>query len=264
LRPLLIVEPGARVVICELAVSAPVSPAGLLDEVVELQVGEGAWVGWLRWQGLGRSGARLASTGAASLSRDAHLESLAVSLGGEYSRSVLQVALAGSGARSDLLGITFPTGHQRVEHWTLQDHRAPGTTSDLLYRSALADQARSLYYGTIRVQAGASRTDAYQQSRNLLLSSGARADTNPQLEIANNDVRCTHGATVGPIDEEQLFYLMSRGLPRHQAERLLVFGFFADVLARSAWSGVGPAGERALRQRAGRRGPLPGEREARP
>jgi Fe-S cluster assembly protein SufD len=250
MRNLIVVEPGARLVVDERSVSDSLAAPALLHEVTELFLGEGSWVGWLQWQGLARSGARQASFRRARLGRDAHLESLAVNLGAEYSRSWLEVSLDGTGARSDLLGIAYPTGTQRVESWTVQEHVAPHATSDLLYRAVLDDRARSLYYGTIRVKPGASRTDAYQANRNLLLSSGARADTNPQLEIANNDVRCTHGATVGPIDEEQLFYLMSRGLPRRVAERLLVLGFFGDVLARGAWSEAGPALEEALRERA--------------
>ena len=146
--------------------------------------------------------------------------------------------MAGEGSESTMLGLYFANRKQHFEHWTVQDHLAANTRSDLLYKGALDDQARTVYYGTIKVRPGARNTDAYQANRNLSLSRKAKADTNPQLEIENNDVRCTHGATVGQVDEEQLYYLMSRGIPRAEAERLLIFGFFNEVLGRAEWSGM--------------------------
>jgi len=245
-RNLIVVEAGAEVFINDLTSSDPLSDPSLAAPVTELWIGDGARVGWLSWQGFG-PGVRHLGHLKARLGRDARLESLQVTLGGDFSRSWFEVELAGQGARSDLWGLYFTTGQQRVEHWTVQDHVAPHTTSDLLYRGALAGESRSVYYGTIRVAPGARRTDAYQANRNLLLSSGAKADTNPQLEIANNDVRCTHGATVGPIDEEQLFYLESRGLARSQAEELIVTGFMSGLLERAAWSQQGDRILEALR-----------------
>ncbi len=238
-RNLCVVEAGARLVLDELQAGGDeLAAPALALPTTELFVGEGAWVGWASWQGWG---ARVRHLGRlhARLAQGAHLESLLVTLGGELSRTSLEVELLGEGARSDLLGLYFPTGEQRFEHWTVQQHTAPHTSSDLLYRGVLDDQARALYYGTIRVAPGARRTDAYQANRNLLLSSGAKAETNPQLEIANNDVRCTHGATVGPLEEEQLFYLRSRGLSRAAAERLLVAGFFGGLVERTAWARLG-------------------------
>ncbi len=166
------------------------------------------------------------------------LETLAVTLGGHTSRSWTEVVLAGPGAESRMLGAAFLEGSQHAEQWTVQDHQAPNTSSDLLYAGALNGTSRSVYHGTIRVQPGARGTNAYQSNRNLLLSSGSRANTNPQLEIQNEEVRCTHGATVGPIDPEQVFYLMARGIPRLEAERLLVLGFFDRVIQEGKWSGL--------------------------
>jgi Fe-S cluster assembly protein SufD len=129
-----------------------------------------------------------------------------------------------------MLGLVFGRGTQQFDYHTLQGHRATDTHSDLLFKSALDGHAHSLYTGVIVIEKGAQRSDAYQANRNLLLAEGARADTEPKLEIEADDVRCTHGATVGPIDAEQLFYLASRGIDRDTAARLIVEGFFQDVL----------------------------------
>jgi Fe-S cluster assembly protein SufD len=131
-----------------------------------------------------------------------------------------------------MAGILFATGEQRVDQQTLQEHAAPHTTSDLLYKSVLTGNATSNYSGLIRVHPGAQKTDAYQANRNLLLSRAAHADSVPKLEIEANDVRCTHGATVGPVDQDQIFYLMARGLRRDEAERLVVEGFLQPVIDR--------------------------------
>jgi Fe-S cluster assembly protein SufD len=131
-----------------------------------------------------------------------------------------------------MLGILWGHGKQHTHYHTVQDHIAPHTTSDLLYKGALTDSARSVFTGTIRVVKGANGTDAYQANRNLLLSDKASSFPSPNLEIEANEVRCTHGATVGQVDEDQLFYLMSRGLPKELATRMIVEGFFEDVLGR--------------------------------
>jgi Fe-S cluster assembly protein SufD len=126
----------------------------------------------------------------------------------------------------------FGDQRQHFHLHTLQRHLKDHTTSDLLIKGCLKDRARSVYQGLIQVSEGAQRTDAYQANRNLLLSDQARADSIPGLEILANDVRCTHGATIGHVDEEQMYYLMARGLPKSEAQRLIVEGFFAPVLDR--------------------------------
>ncbi len=131
-----------------------------------------------------------------------------------------------------MTGILFADGRQHIDLDTQQNHNMPDTTSDLLYKGALQERGRSVWQGMIKVLPDAQRTNGYQANRNLVLSKTARADSIPGLEIEADDVRCTHGATVGQVDEEQLFYLMSRGLPRREAARLVVSGFFAQVMDR--------------------------------
>jgi Fe-S cluster assembly protein SufD len=137
-----------------------------------------------------------------------------------------------------MLGLYFGDGSQHFDHNTSQDHIAGHANSDLLYKGALDDASRAVFRGIIRVWPGAQQTDAYQTNRNLLLSPEARADSLPNLEIQADDVKCSHGATVGQLDQESLFYLMSRGLTRSQAERLVVLGFLGEVLSRLPLGGV--------------------------
>lgn len=250
-RNTIIVEPHAKVLFYEYYASDNLKGPTLICPVTEVFVGEGAQVGWVTVQNYGE-GIRHLAKATVQLSREARLNTLWISLGADYSRSWLEVLLAGENAESKLLGLYLPRAKQQFEHWTVQDHLAPRTRSDLLYHGVLNDESRSLYDGTIRVRPAACRTDAYQANHNLLLSSRAKVDTNPQLEIANNDVRCTHGATVGPIDESQRFYLMSRGLSAKTAEELIVFGFLQNVLERSTvWLPNQKALERIVRSQIG-------------
>jgi Fe-S cluster assembly protein SufD len=153
-----------------------------------------------------------------------------VELGAAMSKGHIEAMLQGDGAHAKLLGLYFADHDQHLDRFTLQDHQGRATTSDLLFKGVVADTARSVYSGYIRVHPGAKQSQAYQQNRNIQLSRTARADSNPSLEIAENDILgCTHGATVGKVDEEQLFYLMCRGLNRAQATQMIVEGFI-DVL----------------------------------
>ena len=144
----------------------------------------------------------------------------------------IQNDLAGPGATSRVTGAYFVDGKQHLDYDTFQEHIAPSTTSDFAFKGALRDEARAVWRGMIRVEQDAQKTNAYQENRNLLLSKTAHADSIPGLEILANDVRCTHGATLGQVDRDQLFYLMTRGLNRSEAERLIVRGFFQDALDR--------------------------------
>ena len=164
--------------------------------------------------------------------RDSNLDTLVVNLGASVARVDLNARLEGPGARSDMLGLYFGRGSQHFDHNTRQDHVSDHATSDLLYKGALYDRSKAVFRGIIRVHPGAQRTDAYQTNRNLLLSQDAESVSLPNLEIEADDVKCSHGATVGQLDEEELFYLLSRGLTREQAERLVIFGFFGEVLDR--------------------------------
>lgn len=236
-RTVVVVEEGAEVVFNDLYSSGALDTPTLASPAAEVFIGPGAKVGWVTWQDWGPGVRHLAHI-KAHLDRDATLNTLLVTLGGEFSRVWKECTLAGEGAESYMYGLYFPHGTQRFEHWTVQDHASPHTTSDLLYKGALADETQAVYYGTIRVRKGAYRSDAYQKNQNLALSRKARALPNPQLEIENNDVRCTHGATVGQLDADALFYLRSRGIPEEEARRLIVFGFFNHVLERVRWSGM--------------------------
>jgi Fe-S cluster assembly protein SufD len=168
----------------------------------------------------------------AVVGRDASLQWTVGGLGSRLAKVNQEVALAGQGAEAQVNGVMFTTGRQHLAYFTRQDHIAPHTRSDLLYKAGLKDKSRIVWKGMIRVEKDAQRTDAYQKNDNLVLSHSARADSIPGLEIEANDVRCTHGATAGRVDEEMIFYAQARGVPRETAVRLIVEGFFANVYDR--------------------------------
>lgn len=205
--------------------------AAFSDPVVDLDVGDAARLRYLNVQDLG---ARVFQVGYQSsrVGRDAVLRSSVVALGGDYARVRTDSRIDGKGGTSYLTAVYFADGHRMHDFRTVQDHAAPSTTSDLLFKGAVSDQARSVYSGLIRVGKEARGTNAYQTNRNLVLSDGAGAESVPNLEIETNDVVCSHASAVGPIDDEQRYYLESRGIPPQVAERLIVLGFFAEVLDR--------------------------------
>jgi Fe-S cluster assembly protein SufD len=168
----------------------------------------------------------------AVVGRDASLQWTVGGLGSRLAKVNQEVALAGQGAEAQVNGVMFTTRRQHLAYFTRQDHIAPHTRSDLLYKAGLKDKSRIVWKGMIRVEKDAQRTDAYQKNDNLVLSQSARADSIPGLEIEANDVRCTHGATAGRVDEEMIFYAQARGVPRETAVRLIVEGFFANVYDR--------------------------------
>jgi Fe-S cluster assembly protein SufD len=168
----------------------------------------------------------------ALVGRDASLQWTVGGLGSRLAKVNQEVVLAGPGANAQVNGILFTTGRQHLAYFTRQDHVSDHTTSDLLYRGGLKDKSRVVWKGMIRVEKDAQRTDAYQKNDNLVLSDSARADSIPGLEIEANDVRCTHGATAGRVDEDMIFYAEARGIPKETAVRLIVEGFFADVYDR--------------------------------
>lgn len=164
--------------------------------------------------------------------RDARVQSLNLHVGGRQARHESLSQLQAPGAFSEMLALTVADGAREFDQRTLQIHQAPNTKSDLLYKNALRDQARTIFSGLIIVDPDAQKTDAYQSNRNLMLSEEAEASSLPGLEIQANDVRCTHGATSSRIDPEQEFYLQSRGIAKAMADELLTFGFFEEVLNR--------------------------------
>lgn len=198
---------------------------------VELVLGQGARVRYVSVQNWGR-GVTHIQRQRGDLGRDATLNSLVVTMGASLSRTEMQSYLRGQGSDSEMLALYFASGDQHFDHYTLQHHAAPHAHSDLLYKGVNADQSRGVFSGMIKVDLGAQKTDAYQKHRTLMLSSEARNDSIPQLEINANDVRCSHGSTTGPVDQEQLFYLRSRGVPKALAEKMLVTAFLEDVLSR--------------------------------
>ncbi len=201
------------------------------DEMVEIFARPGASVRTVRLQRWGPDTTELL-TQRTVLENAAQFLNIQVGFGGRLIKSNIETSLMGSGARSELLGILFGSRQQHFDTHTLQDHQAQDTFSDLLYKSALTDQAKSIYTGLIRITKQAQKSNAYQANRNLLLSGGAKADSVPMLEIEADDVRCTHGVAVGPVDEDQVFYLQSRGLSRPEAEQLIVEGFFEQIFSR--------------------------------
>jgi len=207
--------------------------AGFACGVNDLIAGPGAKVTYICAQNWGPNVVAL-QLNATTVDHDASALSLNLHLGGKYSRFESLSRLAGEGARSDLLAVSVANGSQEFDARTLQDHICPHTTSDLLYKNALTDRARNIFGGLIRVEPHAHFTDAYQKVRNLLLSDDAEANSMPGLEILADNVRCTHGATSGQIDEDELFYLRSRGIPISIAQRLVVTGFLNEVIERLA------------------------------
>ncbi len=199
--------------------------------IAEIVVGRAARVRYTSIQEWG-DGVTHLGVQRAEVNRDADFRSLAIGFGASLARAEAEALLAEPGASSEMLGIYFADGEQHFDHRSEQDHAAVNCTSDLLYKGALRDRSRGVYSGWVHVRPGAQKTNAMQTNRNIILSDSAFARSIPNLEIEADDVRCGHAASVGPVEEEQLFYLMSRGIPRAEAERLIVFGFFNEVLDR--------------------------------
>jgi Fe-S cluster assembly protein SufD len=170
--------------------------------------------------------------------RDGNLDWIFGAIGSKLTKNFSELDLAGEGAVGRMSGFYFTDGTQHLDHDTQQNHLAPHTTSDLLFKGALKGKSRSVWQGMIYVAKGAEKTDGYQANRNIVLDEGSRADSIPGLEILADDVRCTHGATVGKLEQEPIFYLRSRGIPKREAERLVVEGFFDPIMQRIPFEGV--------------------------
>jgi Fe-S cluster assembly protein SufD len=236
-RTLIVSEEGSHAGVVEEFDSPDFAEPMFSCGVVEVIAGAAANVQYVALQRYGTNAHHI-STQRTIAGRDADLDSLIVNLGGSVARVDLAASLEGPGSRSDMLGLYFGRGKQHFDHNTRQDHTVPHAGSDLLYKGALADESRAVFRGIIKVFKNAQRTDAYQTNRSLILSKRAEAVALPNLEIEADDVRCSHAATVGQLDEEELFYIMSRGITRMEAERLVVFGFFGEVLDRLPLPGV--------------------------
>lgn len=209
----------------------------LHDGIVELYVGKNARLNFVELQSWGQNVWSFTRE-RAKVMGDGKLEWIFGAMGTHLTKNFSDIDLVEPGAEGRISGFYFTNGNQHLDHDTQQNHLAGNTISDLLYKGALKDESRSVWQGMIYVAPGADGTDGYQANRNLILSKGARADSIPGLEILADDVRCTHGATVGKIDENELFYLYSRGIPEVEAKQLIVMGFFEHIMNRIPFEGV--------------------------
>jgi Fe-S cluster assembly protein SufD len=247
-RMVVIADEGARFSIIEDLSSAADDTLAYTNAVVELFVDPHAKIEYVSLQNLSKETWHFGRH-KAWLERDSELDWVIGGFGSKRGKVWIENDLAGPGATSRVTGAYFADGDQHLDYDTFQEHIAPNTESDFAFKGALRERASAVWRGMIRVEEDAQKTNAYQENRNLLLSDQAHADSIPGLEIMANDVRCTHGATLGRINREDLFYLMTRGLTRAEAERLIVRGFFQDVLDRIELEPVREALGKALEAR---------------
>jgi Fe-S cluster assembly protein SufD len=218
--------------------------------IVEIYVGAGANLRFVELQSLGRNVWNFTHE-RARVQADGNMDWIFGAIGSRLTKNFSDLDLVGEGSTGRMSGFYFTDGNQHLDHDTQQNHLAPHTTSDLLFKGALKGHSRSVWQGMIYVAPGAQRTDGYQANRNLVLSENARADSIPGLEILADDVRCTHGATVGKIDPDLVFYLRSRGIPMDEAERLVVEGFFDPIMQRIPFEGVRARFQQAIEAKMG-------------
>ncbi|MCY3967247.1 MAG: Fe-S cluster assembly protein SufD, partial [bacterium] len=238
--PRLIIDagPDSSVQVLEMYSSSDVN--AFVSPVVEIRAAAASRVGYLAVQDLGPKVWHIGSQ-VCHVGSQAHLRASTAALGGDYARTRLDTHLSGRGATGDLISLYYGDGQQTLDFRTFQDHAAPDTSSSLLFKGAVDDSSRSVYTGMIRVRPDARGTNAHQTNRNIKLTDDAWAESVPNLEIENNEVQCSHASAVGPIDKDQLFYLQSRGVPTNTAKRLIVSGFFGEVLEQFPVSEAVPA-----------------------
>jgi Fe-S cluster assembly protein SufD len=235
---LVLVDEGASVTyVHESASPDDMASNSMHAGLVEIQVMQDASLKFVELQSWGRHVWNF-SHERIRVERGGKLDWIFGAIGSRLTKNFSELDLAGEGAEGRMSGFYFTDGNQHLDHDTQQNHLAPHTTSDLLFKGALKGKSRSVWQGMIYVAAGAQKTDGYQANRNLVLSDGARADSIPGLEILADDVRCTHGATVGKLEQEPLFYLKSRGIPQAEAEKIVVEGFFDPIFQRIPFEGV--------------------------
>ena len=221
---------NSEVTIVERFMSSDVAKS-LIVPVVDVRAAQSARVIYVAINELGAATWQIGYQQAVG-QRDSTMQMFTVALGGDYARMRAEVRLEGQGASAQQVALYFADENQMHDFRTLQDHSAPRTHSNLLFKGAVKDTAKSVYTGLIRIRENATKSEAFQTNRNLTLSNGAWAESVPNLEIETNDVKCSHASTVGPIDEDQRYYLESRGIQPEIAERLVVLGFFDEVLNR--------------------------------
>jgi Fe-S cluster assembly protein SufD len=231
------VDEGASVTYIHEAASPDEKGPAIHAGIVEVKISDNASLRFVELQSWGRHVWNF-SHERVSVGRNGSVDWIFGAIGSHLTKNFSELDLVGEGATGRMSGFYFTDGDQHLDHDTQQNHLAPHTTSDLLFKGALKGHSRSVWQGMIYVAVGAEKTDGYQANRNLILSPNARADSIPGLEILADDVRCTHGATVGKLEQEPLFYLKSRGIPEKEAERLLVEGFFDPIMQRIPYEGV--------------------------
>lgn len=250
-RVVVVVDDGASAtVVHETASPESAETAALHAATVEVKVGRNAHLTFVELQSLSRNVWNFTHE-RVRVGCDSKVDWIFVAQGSRLTKNFSEIDLDEPGATGRMSGYYFTDGEQHLDHDTQQNHNAPHTTSDLLFKGALKDRSRSVWQGMIYVAPGAQKTDGYQANRNLVLSQQARADSIPGLEIMADDVRCTHGATVGQMEEEHIFYLMARGLNRREAERLVVDGFFDPILQRIPFEGVRERLKRSIEAKMG-------------
>jgi Fe-S cluster assembly protein SufD len=249
-RALIVLEEDAEAEIWERYGAEGDESEGLFNGVVELSIGPGSRLRYVCEQELSERSWAFA-TQRAELARDASLEWVALGFGSARGKVRMETKLAGAGSSAKVTGAYAGAGDQHLDFDTTQEHAAEHTTSDLAFRGVLSDRATAVWRGMIRVDPGAQQTDAFQESRNLLLSKRAHADAIPGLEIEANDVRCTHAAAVAQVDREQLYYLRARGLPEPRAKRLIIDGFLQELAERTPEGAVRDRLSAALDRRLG-------------
>ena len=249
-RTLVVVDVNAKVTYLDEYTSEPFNERLVVSGATEIILKDGAGLRYVSLQNWSRDVVHINKL-RAHLDRNSRLESLTVSVGADAARAEVECELAGPGADSEMLGLYFADKGQHYNQYTVQHHAADHAHSDLLFKGALRDASTAVYSGIIQVDEGAQKTDAYQTNRNLLLDAESEAVSIPQLEIAANDVRCSHGSTTGPVPEDQRFYLMSRGLPPEVAEHVLVTGFLHEVMGRVTLPKVAEYVERVVQAKLG-------------
>ncbi len=224
-------EAGARATLIERLTSGDEGEL-LCNDGSDVRLGEGAALQYVRFQGINFK-SRYFNNSQASVGRDATFRHFEVAFGSRLHKSRYECAIDGPGSDTHLDGVYFAHKRQHFDIGTIQKHNAPNANSRALYKGAVRDAARTVYQGLIEVGRNASKTDAFLTNKNLIMNDGARSDSIPMLRINTNDVKCSHGSTTGKLDELERFYLMSRGFPRVEADKLLIMGFFEDVIAEA-------------------------------
>jgi Fe-S cluster assembly protein SufD len=247
---LVLVEEGASVTYVHESASPTENKEAIHAGIVEIKVMKGANLKFVELQSWGKNVWNFTHE-RVRVEGDGSLDWIFGAIGSKVTKNFSELDLAGEGSTGRMSGFYFTDGNQHLDHDTQQNHLAPHTTSDLLFKGALKGKSRSVWQGMIYVAKGAEKTDGYQANRNVILDEGARADSIPGLEILADDVRCTHGATVGKLEQEPLFYISSRGIPQKEAERLVVEGFFDPIMQRIPYEGVRERFRQAILEKMG-------------